>query len=183
VCHHQRASPQPTRPIGSVAQQHAHDHEKDRDEQPTEHFAADYPAHDPGAYGVPWVIPRTVRLGNAAYFFVSSSSVSQCGMFGGWRGGRIVEVRDEILLETTPAWGLTEPCAWALYARVSLDQQAKSGTIDSQVAAVRERIAADGELLADDLCFIDAGVSGATLVRPQLERLRDHAALGVIDRL
>lgn len=71
----------------------------------------------------------------------------------------------------------------ALYARVSSDQQAKSGTIDSQVTAVRERIAADGESLADDLCFIDAGVSGATLVRPQLERLRDHAALGVIDRL
>jgi len=71
----------------------------------------------------------------------------------------------------------------ALYARVSSDQQAKSGTIDSQVTALRERIAADGEVLAEDLCFIDAGVSGATLVRPQLERLRDHAALGVIDRL
>lgn len=29
----------------------------------------------------------------------------------------------------------------------------------------------------------DAGVSGATLIRPQLERLRDRAALGLMDRL
>lgn len=31
--------------------------------------------------------------------------------------------------------------------------------------------------------FIDAGVSGAALIRPQLERLRDRAALGLVDRL
>lgn len=31
--------------------------------------------------------------------------------------------------------------------------------------------------------FVDAGVSGATLIRPQLERLRDRAALGLVDRL
>ena len=30
---------------------------------------------------------------------------------------------------------------------------------------------------------IDAGISGATLIRPQLERLRDRAALGLVDRL
>jgi site-specific DNA recombinase len=32
----------------------------------------------------------------------------------------------------------------ALYARVSSEQQAEANTIDSQVAALRERIAADG---------------------------------------
>ena len=69
------------------------------------------------------------------------------------------------------------------YARVSSEQQAKSGTIDSQIASLRERIAADGERIADEMLFIDAGVSGATLVRPQLERLRDHAAFGSMDRL
>ena len=58
----------------------------------------------------------------------------------------------------------------ALYARVSSDRQAKAGTIDSQVAALQERIAGDGEQVAEDLCFIDAGISGATLIRPQLER-------------
>ena len=31
--------------------------------------------------------------------------------------------------------------------------------------------------------FIDAGVSGATLVRPELERLRDSAAVGAIDQV
>jgi site-specific DNA recombinase len=71
----------------------------------------------------------------------------------------------------------------ALYARVSSDQQAKAGTIESQVAALQERIAADGEHLAEDMRFIDAGMSGATLIRPQLERLRDSAAQGLIERL
>ena len=70
-----------------------------------------------------------------------------------------------------------------LYARVSSDRQAKAGTIDSQVAALQERIAGDGEQVAEDLCFIDAGISGATLIRPQLERLRDRAAMGLLDRL
>jgi site-specific DNA recombinase len=69
------------------------------------------------------------------------------------------------------------------YARVSSDQQAKHGTVASQIAALRERIAADGQELADDMLFVDEGVSGATLIRPQLERLRDHAALGLIERL
>jgi site-specific DNA recombinase len=71
----------------------------------------------------------------------------------------------------------------ALYARVSSEQQSKRGTIDSQIAALKERIQADGAQIVEDMCFVDAGVSGATLVRPQLERLRDAAALGAIDRL
>ena len=78
---------------------------------------------------------------------------------------------------------MSEQPVVALYARVSSDQQAKSGTIESQVAALRERIISDGEQIAEELCFIDAGVSGATLIRPQLERLRDRADLGLLDRL
>ena len=35
----------------------------------------------------------------------------------------------------------------ALYARVSSDQQARGGTIASQLAALHERIAADGHQL------------------------------------
>ncbi len=46
-----------------------------------------------------------------------------------------------------------------------------------------ERIVADGAQVAEDMRFIDARVSGATLIRPQLERLRDRAALGLVDRL
>jgi site-specific DNA recombinase len=71
----------------------------------------------------------------------------------------------------------------ALYARVSSEQQATARTIDSQIAAVRERIAADGMNVSDELTFIDDGFSGATLVRPALERLRDCAAGGGITRL
>ncbi len=58
----------------------------------------------------------------------------------------------------------------ALYARVSSEQQAEANTIDSQVAALRERIRADGFDLRRVLEFIDAGYSGSSLVRPALER-------------
>src|SRR5690242_4608167 len=71
----------------------------------------------------------------------------------------------------------------ALYARVSSDQQAEAGTIASQVAALEDRIRQDGLLLEPDLRFLDEGYSGSTLVRPALERLRDLAASGAVDRL
>jgi site-specific DNA recombinase len=71
----------------------------------------------------------------------------------------------------------------ALYARVSSEQQAQEGTIDSQVSFLRQRIATDGETIDTSMCFLDEGVSGATLLRPALERLRDQAAAGAMDRL
>jgi Resolvase, N terminal domain len=71
----------------------------------------------------------------------------------------------------------------ALYARVSSAQQAEAHTVASQVVALRERIAADGLLLPEALPCIDEGDRGATLVRPALERLRDVAAAGAVDRL
>ena len=57
----------------------------------------------------------------------------------------------------------------ALYARVSSEHQAEANTIDSQVAEIRARIAADGIDLRSVLAFIDAGSSGSSLVRPALE--------------
>jgi site-specific DNA recombinase len=71
----------------------------------------------------------------------------------------------------------------ALYARVSSEQQAEAGTIDSQMAALRERIAQDGYHLTEELTFMDEGYSGATLIRPALEQLRDEVALHGLDRL
>lgn len=71
----------------------------------------------------------------------------------------------------------------AIYARVSSEQQAEAATIASQVAALEERVRADGLNLGPELRFLDDGYSGATLVRPALERLRDVAATGAIDRL
>ena len=71
----------------------------------------------------------------------------------------------------------------ALYARVSSEQQAQAGTVDSQVAAVVQRAGQDGLSIEAELRFVDEGFSGATLVRPALERLRDLAAAGGVDRL
>ena len=71
----------------------------------------------------------------------------------------------------------------AIYARVSSEQQAKANTIASQLAALKERVCADGLSLDNELCFIDEGHSGSVLVRPALERLRDAAYAGGIDRL
>ncbi len=71
----------------------------------------------------------------------------------------------------------------AAYGRVSSDKQADELTIDSQVAALRQRIVEDGLKLDDELCFLDEGYSGHTLIRPALEKLRDVAHCGGIDRL
>jgi site-specific DNA recombinase len=70
-----------------------------------------------------------------------------------------------------------------LYARVSSEQQADANTIASQVAELKKRIAEDAFRLEEDGCFIDDGVSGTTLIRPALERLRDQVANGALDRL
>ena len=71
----------------------------------------------------------------------------------------------------------------AMYARVSSDRQVQAQTIASQVEALQERLRHDGMVLDPELSFIDDGYSGATLVRPALERLRDMASLGLIERL
>ena len=71
----------------------------------------------------------------------------------------------------------------ALYARVSSEQQAEAGTIVSQIEALQERMSADGLVVEQELEFVDDGYSGTTLIRPAMERLRDAAASGCIDRL
>ena len=71
----------------------------------------------------------------------------------------------------------------AVYARVSSQRQAEELTIASQVAALRQRVVQDQHVLEDSRCFFDEGYSGSTLVRPALERLRDLAHSGAIDRL
>jgi site-specific DNA recombinase len=70
-----------------------------------------------------------------------------------------------------------------LYARVSSQRQTDEATIGSQVAALENRIRADGHHLEPELRFLDDGVSGGTLVRPALERLRDLVYLGGVDCL
>lgn len=73
--------------------------------------------------------------------------------------------------------------AVAIYARVSSEQQAEAGTIESQIEALKHRVHQDGLSVDEERYFLDEGYSGATLVRPCLEQLRDLAAAGAIDRL
>jgi site-specific DNA recombinase len=68
----------------------------------------------------------------------------------------------------------------AIYARVSSDQQKEDNTIASQTAALKEFASAQGFDVPEDWVFEDAGYSGASLVRPGLERIRDLAAEGHI---
>ncbi len=68
----------------------------------------------------------------------------------------------------------------AIYTRVSSDQQKEDQTIESQVSELKEYASQHDYSVPDEWCFRDAGFSGAYLVRPGLERLRDLAAEGQI---
>ena len=71
--------------------------------------------------------------------------------------------------------------AAAIYARVSSARQAKDQTIGSQLSALREHAATSRLDVPEEWVFADEGHSGATLVRPALEALRDLAAQGCLD--
>ena len=71
----------------------------------------------------------------------------------------------------------------AISARVSSEQQAETHTMASQVAALQERVATDGLAMFEAGQWLDEGYSGATLVRPALERRREVVASGSVDRL
>lgn len=68
----------------------------------------------------------------------------------------------------------------AIYARVSSEQQKEENTIASQTAALIEFAHEQGFSVPDEWMIEDAGFSGASLLRPGLERLRDLAAEGHI---
>ena len=63
----------------------------------------------------------------------------------------------------------------AIYARVSSDRQKEEHTIASQTEALRAFASQQGFSVPDEW------YSGATLIRPGLERVRDLAAEGQID--
>jgi len=71
----------------------------------------------------------------------------------------------------------------AIYARVSSVQQTENSTIESQLVALRTRVKTEGFSLSKEQEFIDEGYSGATLIRPALEKLRDLVATAAIDRV
>src|SRR6516225_1128660 len=66
----------------------------------------------------------------------------------------------------------------AIYARVSSDRQKENHTIASQLAALTDYAEAHGYQVPAEWRFQDEGYSGATLLRPGLEAVRDLAAAG-----
>jgi site-specific DNA recombinase len=68
-----------------------------------------------------------------------------------------------------------------IYARVSSDKQREEHTIASQTAALRVFARERGFSVPDEWVIEDEGYSGATLVRPGLERVRDLVAEGQVD--
>src|SRR2546430_11346640 len=71
--------------------------------------------------------------------------------------------------------------AAAIYTRVSSDRQKESDTIASQTAALVEYAKVHGYAVPPEWVFQDEGYSGASLVRPGLEALRDLVAQGRIE--
>jgi site-specific DNA recombinase len=69
----------------------------------------------------------------------------------------------------------------AVYARVSTTRQALAQTIEQQLDRLREAVAGRGWELAEQHVYRDDGYSCASLGRPGLDRLRDHAALADLD--
>ena len=69
----------------------------------------------------------------------------------------------------------------AIYARVSSARQREQQTIGSQTTALVEAAERWGLEVPAEWIFEDEGYSGATLVRPALERLRDLAAQVPVD--
>src|SRR5256712_10576991 len=68
----------------------------------------------------------------------------------------------------------------AIYARVSSDRQRENQTIGSQTAALVQYAQTHGYGVPPEWVLQDEGYSGASLVRPGLEALRDLAAQGQI---
>ena len=71
----------------------------------------------------------------------------------------------------------------AVYVRVSTQRQAQAQTSEQQLEQLRARIQQAGWALLEQNIFRDDGYSGATLNRPGLDRLRDKARAGELDRV
>jgi site-specific DNA recombinase len=71
----------------------------------------------------------------------------------------------------------------AVYVRLSTNRQQQTQTIEPQLERLWAHIAAHpGWHLANAHIYRDEGYSGASLNRPGLDRLRDHAAFAAFER-
>jgi len=76
-----------------------------------------------------------------------------------------------------------QPIRPAIDVRASSKGRVGTGAIASQVDALRARIRPDDRVLEGSFFFIDEGASGISSHRPALDRLRDRAAMGAVDRI
>jgi hypothetical protein len=65
-----------------------------------------------------------------------------------------------------------KPTQVAIYARVSSEQRAEAHTVASQVAALRERVAADGLTVSEAMQFLEGFVNLLRLISSQGKRGR-----------
>src|ERR671918_380105 len=81
-------------------------------------------------------------------------------------------------MPSTNGHGPKRSVLWAiLYARVSTDEQARSGySLAQQLEALREYAAREGYEILEEV--VDPGQSGAGLERPGMDRVRDLVAGG-----
>lgn len=71
----------------------------------------------------------------------------------------------------------------AMYVRVSTQRQKEEATIESQKGLLVQFARSKGFEISSDWTFEDNGVSGSTLARPALDKLRDYAAEGLFDHV
>lgn len=71
----------------------------------------------------------------------------------------------------------------AMYVRVSTQRQKEEATIESQKELLFRFARNKGFEISPDWIFEDNGVSGSTLARPALDKLRDYAAEGLFDHV
>ncbi|MGL9688743.1 MAG: recombinase family protein [Wolbachia sp.] len=71
----------------------------------------------------------------------------------------------------------------ALYGRVSSKNQAQNNTIESQIAELERKIAADGHELLDEYKFKDDGFGGSNLERDGLKALLSKVEEGKINKI
>ena len=71
----------------------------------------------------------------------------------------------------------------ALYARVSTPTQEKADTIESQLEQLQAYARQQAYDVLPEHIFLDNGVSGARLDRPELDRLRDCVQMGDVDAI
>src|SRR4030095_16148176 len=75
--------------------------------------------------------------------------------------------------ESTPVKDPSSHRYAAIYARVSTEDQGKGYSIPTQIEACQRLAQQEGYLTPDSHIFVDEGITGTTLDRPALRRVRD----------